>query len=100
MEGDVGIGQHQAVADIGRLRVLPRITHDHLHLNPGSRMRVKLAAQVMMCTDNIHIEHCCDLIYVIYIQLKNSPCFYLIKIEKLKQYVESVHFTRPSLFST
>ena len=47
VEGDLGIQHDDATAEVGRLRVLSKITNDHLRLTPSLRMKVKLAAQVI-----------------------------------------------------
>ena len=60
MEADIGwrgihgqpMGQQrqQIIAQIGRLRVVPKLTFDHLYLSPSLRMKVSLAAQVLSMT--------------------------------------------------
>ena len=47
---EVDMGLEPTTNSVGGVRMLPKLTYDHLCLNPSSRMRVKLAAQVRKYT--------------------------------------------------
>ena len=48
-EQDLGVTTDHAHGNAGRLRLVPKLTMEHLHLTPSLRMKVRLAAQVCQC---------------------------------------------------